>query len=117
MATLSQEGFFYAGTVGFAVLITLVDALNVPVITTVTPVPAGQIGLSEIQSFELEIKRPDSTTFTRTLAAPASFVTGAVQYVLQTGDLNAGGRYHYILTLVLSGNRRLPVAGNFSVLR
>jgi hypothetical protein len=109
--TLSQVGSFYAGTVGFPIRYTLFDSSVPPVVLIPTT-----ILLTDINSAQLDITRPDKSTFSRTLAMPASYVGGAIQYVLQTGDLNAGGEYNYVLTLSLSGSRVLPVSGQFAVL-
>jgi hypothetical protein len=111
MATLSQKGYFYPGNVGFPSKFTLVDNSDPPL-----PLIPNQIALSDILSVELEIKRPNNSKFSLVIPWPGSWVNGTIQYITGAGDLPISGIYHYVLTLVLTNSRQMPIRGTFTVL-
>lgn len=76
----------------------------------------GTIALNEIESVELQIIRPNYTHVTRTLSFPDAYVADAIQYIVQQEDLTVSGRYRFVLTLIMTANRLLPVLGEFVVL-
>lgn len=98
MAT--QTGEYYPGTVGFPIRFTLSDL--------------GEEQISQIETEALTIRRPDGSTFARSLT-DSDITDDYVEYNLQDGDCPAGGLYHYSLILAMSGGRSLPVLGSFNI--
>src|SRR5438309_942892 len=96
----SQTGEFYPGTIGFPLLIKLVDFTTDEI--------------AQIVTLALVVTRPDKSSFSRALG-PGDIVSGSVQYLLQSGDLPVGGRYHYALTVNMTSSRVLPLLGSFCV--
>jgi hypothetical protein len=95
-----ESGSFFPGTIGFPIRITLCDL--------------SANDLTDIQTIDLTITRPDGTQFTRSLL-PADIIDGAVQYVTQDGDLPFAGGYRYLIILHMTGNRALPLYGRFGI--
>lgn len=110
MPTLSQAGYFYPGAIGLLIRFELLDTAEPP-----QPLIPQTIALEEIVGFDLKVRRPNYSEFSRTLE-PGAFVDGGVQYLTQDKDLTDSGLYNYTLTLILTGGRSLPMMGKFRVL-
>jgi hypothetical protein len=96
----TQTGEYYPNTVGFPIRFTLSDL--------------SETEIGQIQTEELTIRRPDGSTFTRSLDT-GDITDDYVEYDLQDGDCPAGGLYHYSLVLSMSGSRSLPILGSFEI--
>ena len=72
--------------------------------------------LAAIQSVNMIVTRPDTTTFSSSLG-PSSIVNGAIQYIVAVGDLPAGigTQYTFQFTINSTGSRVLVLRGMFQI--
>ncbi len=108
MSTIQQDEFYYTGTVGFPIRITLLDKTNAPLVLD-----------SSVQGIKIDFTRSDKTVFSRNLSTGVTIYDingGIIQYVTQTGDLTVPGTYEFLITLTFTNNRILPLKGTMKVL-